>query len=89
MIDYKLTLTPFLVALCGVMLSACTTSTPEKVLEAHGDSVRNMIAEQTHTSEDDAIPLDGDKSRNVLSAYRGDIADTKKVEKEVIQIKLE
>lgn len=89
MIDYKVIFTPFSTALCVLVLSACTTSTPENVLEAHGDSVRNMIAEQTHTPEDDAIPLDGEKSRKVLKAYREDVADTKQVEKEVIRLKFE
>ncbi len=77
-------------ALLGSLaLNGCVSSTPEVVLEHHGDSVRNMIAEQTYTPDVETPTLDGDRSRGALKAYREDVADTKKVEQEVLRIKLD
>lgn len=86
---FKAVLTAIFITIFCTVLGACTTATPEAVLETHGDSVRNMIAEQTYTPEDEVGDFDGEKSRKVLEAYRGDVAEPKKVEKEVIRVKFD
>jgi hypothetical protein len=70
-------------------LLACATATPEKVNESHGDSVKNMISEQTYVEGEAAETLDGDKARNILRAYEQDVANPQKVEQEVIRVKLD
>lgn len=74
---------------CCAILNGCATATPEVVLESHGDSVRNMIAEQTYTPADEGSMMDGDKSRTALQTYRAESSDTKAVEQEIIQIKFD
>lgn len=69
-----------------LVLAGCTTTTPEVVKESHGDSVRNMIAEQTYTPEAEVSTMDGDKSSKVLDTYREDVGDAKQVEKQVLQL---
>jgi hypothetical protein len=89
MINCKLLLTAIALLFCGVLTTACTSSTPEQVLSTHGDSVRNMIAEQTYTPDDEVATLDGDKSNNVLRTYREDVPTTDKVGQDIIQITLD
>ena len=70
-------------------LFACSTATPEKVNESHGESVKNMIVEQTYVEGEATPALDGDKARNVLRAYEQDVSNPQKVEQEVIRVKLD
>lgn len=76
-------------AVSATLLVACSTATPEKVNESHGDSVKNMISEQTYVEGDAFETLDGDKARTILRAYEQDVANPQKVEQEVIRIKLD
>ena len=82
---YRLCLLPCAAA----ALFACSTATPEKVNESHGESVKNMIVEQTYVEGEATPALDGDKARNVLRAYEQDVSNPQKVEQEVIRVKLD
>ena len=75
--------------LCGMLLAACTSSTPTKVLDSYGTSVNNMIAEQTYSPEDEVEELDGEKARVILDAYRKDVPNPQQVERPVIEVSLD
>ncbi len=64
------------IAACCVLLTACISTSPDRVLDSYGKSVRNMIAEQTVTPGDETEGLDGDRSREVLRTYRAEGSDS-------------
>ena len=65
------------IASCCVLLTACISTSPDRVLDSYGKSVRNMIAEQTYTPGDEEPEgLDGDRSREVLKTYRNEGSDS-------------
>jgi len=65
-------------------------SVPEKTaLEQNfGSSVRAMIVNQTTDPDSNAPGLNGQKVEAVLGIYETDVAKPKKVEQDIIQIKL-
>ena len=81
-----------LLALLGTMMIAAGCSdfktTPTAVQESYGNSVRNMIAEQTFEPGDEAETLDGEKSEAVLQSYREDLGNPKSVEQREMDIRL-
>jgi hypothetical protein len=73
---------------CGsLLLGACATDANEPTTE-FGASVRHMIVIQTEDPGTDAPPMDGQTAEAVLNAYRDDVADRKRVEKDLLKIQL-
>ncbi len=63
-----------LLVLASSLLAACAL-TPGGERPEFGESVRHMIATQTHTPGDEALPLQGDKAAAAMEAYRRDTGD--------------
>jgi len=78
-----------LLAVITVLLLGCETA-PEKTAlgQNFGSSVRSMIEMQTARPDDNARGLNGQKGEAVLGIYETDVAQPKKVEQDIIQIRL-
>ena len=65
-------------------------STPEKtaVEQNFGSSIRTMIQMQTAGPDHEGTGLNGQKGEAVLGIYETDVAKPKKVEQDIIEIKL-
>jgi hypothetical protein len=77
----------WLLALGCLLLGSCATD-PNEPTTTLGASVRYMIEVQTEDADADAPRLDGQTAEAVLSAYRGDVADRKTVEQDLIEFRL-
>lgn len=74
-------------ALIMTLLAGCQ-STPSRVEDNFGSSVRNAIAQQTAPEAQTGYGLDGEKAEVILDAYRTDVAEPEEVERDLIQIRL-
>jgi hypothetical protein len=80
-------LTVALILASSSLFSGCE-STPTALERNFGSSVRNMIELQTAQPGYQGDGMSGQKSEAVWRAYRGEVADPKKVEQSIIQIQL-
>ena len=81
--------TPLSSIMLAIALSACATNDDSATQKEFGSSVRHMISAQTYEPGDDVPSLDGDKSRNVIRAYREDINKPQEAEQQIINIQLD
>lgn len=83
-----------ILVITALIISGCALSEPRRHEADFGNSVRNMIAEQTYDPDAaarhaDQIPdgYDGELGSNVIKAYRKDVAKPKKIDRPIqIQI---
>jgi hypothetical protein len=75
-----------MLTLSGLLLGC--ESTPTAVERNFGTSVRNMIEQQTAQPGYQGAGMSGQKSEALWRSYRGDVADPKKVDQQVIQIQM-
>lgn len=85
---YKLAVAVFI--LISVFVTGCSSTDPTRVEADYGNSVRNMVKEQTYDPDAANNPpsepptsLDGGYAEEVLEAYRGDVSKPEEVRRSI------